>query len=223
MCRLPIQGLLNEVTESLPDLAATMCDGNITLSVGGEPLLIRRTPAPPRIRRTNCQTMPLTRFPDHDVYSFQGTDRLIRRRSEGDAGERRARDRAREAIAKCPAQTRATFLEGRECGYGCPVQGGYRVPARQVSIFVDGCFWHGCPLHFQVPKSNSGWWQEKIEDNMRRDGRQSARLRSAGWMVVRLWEHEVAGKRVEIAARRIEKVVLGRTHIHKERARMRHK
>lgn len=61
----------------------------------------------------------------------------------------------------------------------------------RVSVFVDGCFWHGCPEHFLLPKSNTEWWREKIEDNRRRDMTQTNLLRSRGWSVMRIWEHDV--------------------------------
>jgi DNA mismatch endonuclease (patch repair protein) len=60
-----------------------------------------------------------------------------------------------------------------------------------VCLFVDGCFWHGCALHFLLPKTHSAWWREKIEDNRARDERQQRQLEERGWVVVRLWEHEV--------------------------------
>jgi DNA mismatch endonuclease (patch repair protein) len=60
----------------------------------------------------------------------------------------------------------------------------------QVAVFVDGCFWHGCPTHGTWPKQNSDWWREKIETNRKRDADTDRRLSAAGWVVVRLWEHE---------------------------------
>ena len=63
--------------------------------------------------------------------------------------------------------------------------------AAKVCVFVDGCFWHGCPLHFLLPKTHSAWWEEKIQDNRARDERQQQLLEERGWVVVRLWEHEV--------------------------------
>src|SRR5919204_4874110 len=51
----------------------------------------------------------------------------------------------------------------------------------QVAVFVDGCFWHGCPEHATWPKKNADWWQEKIEGNRRRDADTDARLTEAGW------------------------------------------
>ena len=73
-------------------------------------------------------------------------------------------------------------------------------PAK-VCIFVDGCYWHGCPHHFTPPRTNRGWWIEKITDNMKRDGRQSEALAARGWLVVRVWEHDLRnGRTVQIAA-----------------------
>ncbi|MFF6791560.1 very short patch repair endonuclease [Streptomyces filamentosus] len=70
-------------------------------------------------------------------------------------------------------------------------------PAK-VAVFVDGCFWHGCPEHATWPKRNSAFWREKIEKNRARDRNTDARLREAGWASVRVWEHESA---IEAAAR----------------------
>lgn len=63
--------------------------------------------------------------------------------------------------------------------------------AAKVCVFVDGCFWHGCPVHFQLPKTHSAWWGEKIEDNRARDVRQREELKRMGWVVIGFWEHEV--------------------------------
>jgi DNA mismatch endonuclease (patch repair protein) len=63
---------------------------------------------------------------------------------------------------------------------------------KRVAIFVDGCFWHGCPLHRTLPKSNTEWWKAKLEENIRRDNDTNARLGEAGWLVLRFWEHEDA-------------------------------
>ena len=60
----------------------------------------------------------------------------------------------------------------------------------KVAVYVDGCFWHGCPLHGTWPKRNSDFWRDKIEANMRRDRETDASLTEAGWMPVHVWEHE---------------------------------
>jgi DNA mismatch endonuclease (patch repair protein) len=62
---------------------------------------------------------------------------------------------------------------------------------QRVCVFVDGCYWHGCPIHFKCPKTNSEWWREKISDNVERDLRQTRLLRQEHWCVVRVWEHNV--------------------------------
>lgn len=64
-------------------------------------------------------------------------------------------------------------------------------PAR-VAVFVDGCFWHACPLHGAAPKNNADWWQAKLAGNVARDRDTDRRLQEAGWAVLRIWEHEPA-------------------------------
>ncbi len=61
---------------------------------------------------------------------------------------------------------------------------------QKVAIFVDGCFWHGCPEHGTSPRTNSGYWRAKIARNIERDRQTDVELASAGWAVVRVWEHE---------------------------------
>ena len=70
---------------------------------------------------------------------------------------------------------------------------------RRLAIFVDGCFWHGCPEHFKLPKTNTHYWAAKIERNRERDHRVTRALADAGWHVVRIWEHT----RPEDAAQRV--------------------
>lgn len=60
----------------------------------------------------------------------------------------------------------------------------------QVAVFVDGCFWHGCPDHGEMPLSNQEFWMAKIARTRERDQQQRAALEGAGWSVVRVWEHE---------------------------------
>jgi DNA mismatch endonuclease (patch repair protein) len=70
----------------------------------------------------------------------------------------------------------------------------------RVVVFVDGCFWHGCPQHATSPKNNAEWWRVKLDRNRERDADTDRRLRSAGWGVLRVWEHES----VDDAANRVE-------------------
>jgi DNA mismatch endonuclease (patch repair protein) len=60
----------------------------------------------------------------------------------------------------------------------------------RVAVFVDGCFWHGCPLHATWPKQNAEFWRAKIVANQQRDRDTDTRLRVDGWTVVRVWAHE---------------------------------
>lgn len=62
-------------------------------------------------------------------------------------------------------------------------------PAR-VAVFVDGCFWHGCPEHGNTPRTNTHYWPAKLERNKERDRTTTAELGAAGWLVFRVWEHE---------------------------------
>ena len=62
---------------------------------------------------------------------------------------------------------------------------------QKVAIFVDGCFWHGCPKCYTRPKTNRKFWDKKREENMARDRRVTRQLRSRGWKVIRIWEHSL--------------------------------
>ncbi|AVK72213.1 hypothetical protein BJN34_0150 [Cupriavidus necator] len=63
--------------------------------------------------------------------------------------------------------------------------------AVKLAVFLDGCFWHKCPIHYKAPATNPGFWEEKINANVARDRRVDAALKSAGWRVLHLWEHEL--------------------------------
>lgn len=65
------------------------------------------------------------------------------------------------------------------------------LPSKKVAIFVDGCFWHGCPLHGHIPKSNKAYWVPKLHKNKERAKKKDARLRVAGWKPIHVWEHEL--------------------------------
>jgi DNA mismatch endonuclease (patch repair protein) len=76
----------------------------------------------------------------------------------------------------------------------------------KLAVFIDGCFWHCCPLHQSFPKANREWWAAKLEENRRRDARTDEQLRRAGWRVERVWEHEIPKE----AAQRIMSIVRSR-------------
>lgn len=78
-------------------------------------------------------------------------------------------------------------------------------PRAKVAVFVDGCYWHGCPDHGTTAKTNAGYWGAKIQRNRDRDVDTDSRLIEAGWTVVRIWEHEDP----EEAARIVHSLVRG--------------
>jgi len=76
-------------------------------------------------------------------------------------------------------------------------------PGLKIAVFVDGCFWHGCPEHGTWPKQNAEFWRQKIEANRARDADTNARLRDAGWTVLRFWRHESPFDAATIIARSV--------------------
>ena len=86
------------------------------------------------------------------------------------------------------------------------------IPDLQVVIFADGCFFHSCPIHGHVPRSNIDYWEPKLERTVRRDRRNRRKLRAMGYAVWRLWEHDLKPSRCDRAgmmlARRIEQRAL---------------
>ena len=60
----------------------------------------------------------------------------------------------------------------------------------RIAVFIDGCFWHRCPVHGTMPKSNAEYWKAKLDGNAKRDSRVTTELTSSGWTVLRFWEHE---------------------------------
>jgi DNA mismatch endonuclease (patch repair protein) len=75
----------------------------------------------------------------------------------------------------------------------------------KVAVFVDGCFWHRCPVHATDPIANESWWARKLEGNVARDRETDEQLRALGWTVVRFWEHED----MQAAAQTVAEVVSG--------------
>ncbi|MFE6128637.1 very short patch repair endonuclease [Streptomyces sp. NPDC056437] len=89
-------------------------------------------------------------------------------------------------------------------------------PRFRIAVFMDGCFWHGCPQHATSPKANATWWRTKLDKNMARDIETTKHLEDDGWLVLRFWEHEppaVVAERIagEIANVRPEASPLPRT------------
>jgi DNA mismatch endonuclease (patch repair protein) len=77
-------------------------------------------------------------------------------------------------------------------------------PLQKVAVFLDGCYWHGCPDHGTRPRTNTAYWDAKLAANRSRDARHTALLEASGWRVFRVWEHEepvVAAAKIENAVR----------------------
>jgi DNA mismatch endonuclease (patch repair protein) len=70
-------------------------------------------------------------------------------------------------------------------------------PSANLAVFLDGCFWHGCPICGHVPRTNRSYWKEKIKRNKERDSKTTARLHTEGFQVLRFWEHELKKEQIE--------------------------
>lgn len=75
----------------------------------------------------------------------------------------------------------------------------------RIAVYIDGCFWHGCPEHYVPPKSNTEYWQPKIARNRARDAQTTDSLRSLGWTVLRHWEHEGAATIADAVADEVQR------------------
>lgn len=90
---------------------------------------------------------------------------------------------------------RQLFAMGLRYRVQFPVPGASRrsidiaFPGKKIAVFIDGCFWHGCSEHRNIPTHNRDWWKSKIEQNQSRDRDTDEKLNSAGWIVLRFWEH----------------------------------
>jgi DNA mismatch endonuclease (patch repair protein) len=78
----------------------------------------------------------------------------------------------------------------------------------RLAVFLDGCFWHACPEHGNVPKANGAWWRVKLDVNVARDRRNDAALEAAGWRVIRLWEHEPVGEAADMVCAAVGRKLL---------------
>ncbi|WP_434628642.1 very short patch repair endonuclease [Chromobacterium sp. CV08] len=86
----------------------------------------------------------------------------------------------------------------------------------RLAIFVDGCFWHSCPVHKSRPQSNQYFWDEKLARNVARDNKTTTDLESSGWTVMRFWEHEVKGDAMACALKIADALKKNRTNEHRK-------
>ena len=111
------------------------------------------------------------------------------------------------ALAKLLRKHRITGWRRHLAVFGKP---DFSFPKLRVAVFVDGCFWHGCPKHANTPVNNRAFWQRKLAANRARDRKVNRTLWSRGWHVVRLWEHEL--RNPERCLRRIMRALSGARH-----------
>src|SRR5690554_4823636 len=78
-------------------------------------------------------------------------------------------------------------------------------PAQKLALFVDGCFWHACPIHGSLPNQNSDFWNEKLKRNVSRDRLVGMVLRKSGWRVLRIWQHDLKGDNFPYVARKVKR------------------
>jgi DNA mismatch endonuclease, patch repair protein len=83
------------------------------------------------------------------------------------------------------------------------------LPGRRVAVFVDGCFWHGCPVHYVPPRSRCEYWDEKLKGNVTRDILQTRLLRAAQWGVIRVWECALLGESAARVADQVKRKIEG--------------
>ena len=105
---------------------------------------------------------------------------------------------------------RISFWRRRQPVFGRP---DFVFPRLKVAVFVDGCFWHGCPKHWRLPANNRPFWEQKLHENKRRDRRVNRTLRAQGWLVIRIWEHDLSRKNEKKALRRIRLTLASATAI----------
>jgi DNA mismatch endonuclease (patch repair protein) len=80
-------------------------------------------------------------------------------------------------------------------------------PRDRIALFIDGCFWHNCPIHGTAPASNKAFWKRKLERNKSRDRLVNRTLRKRGWKVVRIWQHELSHAKQRYLAKRLKRSI----------------
>jgi len=105
------------------------------------------------------------------------------------------------ALAKLFRRNKITGWRRNQRIFGKP---DFIFPNHTLAIFVDGCFWHGCPKHATKPKNNRAFWHRKLSANKARDRLVNQTLRRTGWCVLRIWEHELAKKNEARVVKRLK-------------------
>ena len=92
-------------------------------------------------------------------------------------------------------------IRGYRVHYKLPGKPDIVFTRKKVVVFVDGCFWHKCPVCFRPPETNAEFWNEKLQKNVERDLKVTKELEDLGWTVLRFWEHEVKKTPEDVVAR----------------------
>jgi DNA mismatch endonuclease (patch repair protein) len=114
----------------------------------------------------------------------------------------------RETELKLVAILRAAGITGWRRHQSLPGRPDFIFRAKRLAIFVDGCFWHGCPQHGRMPEANGRYWREKIARTIGRDRAVVRRLKADGWRVIRFWGHSL-GQPTQVARRIIKELKAG--------------
>jgi DNA mismatch endonuclease (patch repair protein) len=88
-----------------------------------------------------------------------------------------------------------TGISGWRRNYRLTGKPDFVFPRLKIAVFIDGCFWHGCPIHCRMPSSNVNYWNGKIKKNKARDKETTKVLKMKGWQVIRIWEHEIKSRK----------------------------
>ena len=96
-------------------------------------------------------------------------------------------------------------IHGWRRGARLPGSPDFTFVHERIVVFVDGCFWHGCPQHYTKPQTNAGFWATKRRDNIARDRRVDSELRRRGWRVMRIWEHELRSTQLPLLKKRLRR------------------
>lgn len=98
-------------------------------------------------------------------------------------------------------------IRGYRIHYNLPGKPDIVFTKKKIAIFVDGCFWHKCPICFQEPETRKEFWMKKIQSNVKRDKTVNAQLKTDGWKVLRFWEHDIREK-PDLVIKKIKKQML---------------
>jgi len=140
-------------------------------------------------------------------YADSGFDKLAAAKRRALMSKIRSSDTKPERVMRTALRQRGLRFR---TDYGAE-HADFAFPSAKVALFVDGCFWHGCPKHYVPPRNNATYWKWKVGYNRRRDSKLRTRLREAGWVVFRVWEHSLpmlANRYAETVARRVRRRTL---------------